>query len=119
MVRSIAVGTLLAAATMIGAPPVAAAGVPHHRARSHHVRAVAAPRHAAACYGYGYGYCGGNIAPVDPSFGYSEAPFDPSYNGPGADVLAATHYANQNATLLHEIAPDAKVSATGTVVGGF
>ena len=64
------------------------------------------------------GYSSRTIAPVNPAYGYSEAPYDPTYRGPGWEIFAMQHRVEQNATLLHEIAPDAKISASGTVVGG-
>ena len=63
-----------------------------------------------------YGYL--DSVPEDPRYGYEEAPYDPNYHGPGAEVFAATKAEARDSGLLHELAPDAKVSATGIVVGG-
>ena len=93
-------------------PLVPAHGIAaHHRHRhtvAFHRRAAPSP----APYGYT------DAAPEDPRYGYAEAPYDPNYNGPGAEVFAATKAQARDSGLLHELAPDAKVSATGIVVGG-
>ena len=87
--------------------------VASHRVVHAHRRHVAASR-AAVPYGYL------DSVPEDPRYGYEEAPYDPNYHGPGAEIFAATKALAQSpqANLLHELEPDAKVSATGVVVGG-
>ena len=88
---------------------------PHRVAHVHRHHAVAA--RARAPYGQvPYGYL--DSGPEDPRYGYAEAPYDPNYHGPGAEVFAATKATARDSGLLHELEPDAKVSATGIVVGG-
>ncbi len=92
--------------------------VPHQVAASHRV-VHAHHRHAAASRAaVPYGYL--DSVPEDPRYGYEEAPYDPNYHGPGAEIFNATKALAQSpqADLLHELEPDAKVSATGVVVGG-
>ncbi len=112
--------SLCAALALLAMPTASLAAKPRHvratfHATRHPVRSAAS---AAAPYGYGYGYSAGT-APVDPRYGYEEAPADANYHGPGAEVFAATKAAQRASGLLHELAPDAKVSATGIVVGGI
>ncbi len=88
-------------------------------ARSHHTRVAAHHHHyhggPASYQGYaGYRY----IAPVDPRYGYEEAPYDPSYQGPGAEVFALTRKAQHEPGVTLELEPDAKETATGGPVGG-
>ena len=103
---------LVAPATLVAARPrpVAAPHPPFHHP---HRRTVAA-RGGRAPTAYGYI----DSVPEDPRYGYEEAPYDPNYHGPGAEVFAATKAEARDSALLHELAPDAKVSATGIVVGG-
>ncbi len=109
--------TLTAVAALLIIPATAASASPPHHHRAWH-RADVFRHSVGRPYGYGYGYGGGTVAPQNPRYGYSESPYDPSYRGPGWEVFAAQHSVEQNATVLHEIAPDAKISATGIVVGG-
>ncbi len=128
LVASTTIATIIAA-TIIA--PVSAEARPRPTvasqrvAHAHRGRAVAAPArvpYGQVPYGqvpYGqvpYGYV--DSGPEDPRYGYEEAPDDPNYHGPGAEVFAATKAAARDSGLLHELAPDAKVSATGIVVGG-
>ncbi len=83
---------------------------PHRAVHHRHGRTIAG--RAPAPYGYI------DSVPEDPRYGYEEAPYDPNYQGPGAEVFAATKAQARASGLLHELAPDAKVSATGIVVGG-
>ena len=94
-------------------PPLAARhAAVHHGHR--HGRSVVSRDRAAPTVPYGYL----DSVPEDPRYGYEEAPYDPNYHGPGAEVFAATKAQARDSGLLHELAPDAKVSATGIVVGG-
>ncbi len=107
--------TLLAAAlavpaTVADARPLAARHAVAHPAHRHGRTMVSRDR--AVPYGYV------DSVPEDPRYGYEEAPYDPNYHGPGAEVFAATKAQARDSGLLHELAPDAKVSATGIVVGG-
>ena len=56
--------------------------------------------------------------PVDPGYGYEEAPYDPSYTGPGATIFEATKKAQHEPGVTLELAPDAKETATGGPVDG-
>ena len=97
-VRLLFVGTLALLSTV---PPGRAGAQP--RSYPHGAR----PAHAHA----------GPVA-QNPRYGYSENPYDPTYRGPGWEVFALQHGQEQRAGVLHEIAPDAKISASGIVVGG-
>ena len=57
--------------------------------------------------------------PVDPRFGYEEAPYDPSYRGPGDEVFRRTIESAHEPGLATELDPDAKQTATGGPSGGL
>ena len=87
-------------------------------ARAGHARLVAHHHHRYAGvtpYPGAYGYS----APVDPRYGYEEAPYDPAYQGPGAEVFALTRQAQHEPGVTLELEPDAKQTATGGPVGGI
>ena len=109
--------TMTAAAALLIIPMAAASATPSHHHRVVH-RSELFRHSVGRPYGYGYGYGSGTIAPQNPDYGYAESPYDPSYRGAGWEIFAAQHSVEQNATVLHEIAPDAKISATGIVAGG-
>ena len=60
-----------------------------------------------------------NPYPVRPQYSYEEAPYDPSYQGPGADVFRRTIQAQHEPGVTLQIDPDAKQSATGGPAGGL
>ena len=112
---SVALVALAASVSSLTVAPVSAEARPRPIVASHRV-AHAHHRRAVASRAVPYGYL--DSVPEDPRYGYEEAPYDPNYHGPGAEVFAATKAQARDAGLLHELAPDAKVSATGIVVGG-
>ena len=82
-------------------------------ARGNHPRA--GHRHLHARDGVpGYRY-----ARTDPRRGYEEAPADPSYQGPGADVFRQTILSAHAPGTALELDPDGKQSATGGPSGGL
>ena len=104
---------------MASAAALIALQTSHADARPRHVRTAAHHhRHYAGVPSYrgdpAYGYA----APVDPRYGYEEAPYDPSYQGPGAEVFALTRKAQHEPGVTLELEPDAKETATGGPVGG-
>ncbi len=87
----------------------------------------AKPRHGriAARHHYHHRYAyGGSVGfrqgyPVDPRYGYEEAPYDPSYYGPGAEVFRRTIQSAHEPGVTLELDPDAKETATGGPAGGL
>ncbi len=89
--------------------PVAAAPLHHHGGGTHH-RSRGAGAHLI-------GRDFGEHASQEPIGGGQVDPYA-AYTGPGSAVLNATVRAAGEPGVIHELAPDAKETATGGPVGG-
>ena len=98
-----------------------AAQTTHHRA--HHHRSSLSYRihdgRRLQAYAYGQADAQRRAGFENPAYGYEEAPYDPRYMGPGAQVFDATRRAAHEPGVTHELAPDAKETATGGPSGGI
>ncbi len=61
----------------------------------------------------------GNPYPLRPQYGYEEAPYDPYYQGPGAEVFRRTIQSAHEPGVTLQIEPEAKETATGGPAGGL
>jgi hypothetical protein len=98
----------------------AAAQTAYRHGHRHHAHYVSGTHHAHRYSAYAYRDDDGNrgLGYTNPAYGYSEAPYDPSYTGPGAIIFNATRRAAQEPGVTNELSPDAKETATGGPVGG-
>ena len=106
--------SMASAAALLAASTINVDAQPRHVGIvAHHHRHYAGASSHAGTAGFRYS------PPVDPRYGYEEAPYDPSYQGPGADVFAATKKAQHEPGVTLDLEPDAKETATGGPVGGI
>ena len=61
----------------------------------------------------------GNPYPVRPQYGYEEAPYNPGYQGPGAEVYRRTIESAHEPGVTLQLDPEAKETATGGPSGGI
>ena len=124
---------------MISALAVASLTTSAAEARTHHYRRVVAHHHYhryGTSYPYGTSYRYGtatasdipyraerpsyrNPYPLRPQYGYEEAPYDPAYQGPGAEVFRRTIQSAHEPGVTLQLDPEAKESATGGPSGGL
>ena len=107
-------GVAIASVTMSAAE----ARPPHARAVAHHHIKVGTATAANIPYRQEHPSFG-NPYPVRPQYGYEEAPYDPSYYGPGHEVFRRTIQAAHEPGVTLQIEPDAKETATGGPSGGL
>ncbi len=112
---------LISSAAIVSSSVTAAEAQPRHDgARHSHHRYHSAERHAPLGHpDVGARYDVRARYPVDPRFGYEEAPDDPSYHGPGGEVFRRTIESAHEPGLATELDPDAKQTATGGPSGGL
>ena len=88
-------------------------------AQPHRSRVAARHHHYHHHYAGGQGVNFQERYPTRPQYGYEEAPYDPSYYGPGAEVFRRTIQSAHEPGVTLELEPEAKETATGGPSGGL